>query len=415
MNDTTIMPSSTATKNVELAGSIQFTFLAVVYILIAIIGIAGNSLVIAAVALCRKLQTPTNVFVVSLAVTDLLSCITLPFQAAMFLSTEDSRLPDGLCAFIGAVSIICLVGSIVTLALIAFNRCFLITQTRKTYSWLYTTKMLFLMTAMAWLYPTLVLVVPQVSGIGQLGYSPSYKACLWNEMHPLAYVSDILVAITFFFTFLIIIICYIKIWLYIRRHVRRLRTHSSIKSNNTEPSHLEDLSSTQEQHTDTQVGSSPHGQGAPNGSTVDKKRRPRSVSTREIEITKNLFYVVCAFFVCIIPYAITLTLPVDPILDLLVLYASVPLMFNGCVNPMIYAYKHPTMKVVFRYILKCRVGEIPKPSKCLRRVLSAKQVPAGLGPRINGMNDLRNSQQASRATPPVDHLKKDYQRTDSCA
>ncbi|XP_041465759.1 5-hydroxytryptamine receptor 1D-like [Lytechinus variegatus] len=360
----------------ELAGHTQFIIISVCYIIICVFGIAGNSMVIAAVALCRKLQTPTNVFVVSLAITDLLSCLTLPFQVVMFLSRDDStRLPNGLCAFIGAISIICLVGSILTLALIAFNRCFLITQPRKRYSWLYTTKKLFAMTAMAWLYPTFILVLPQALGVGQLGYSPSYRACLWNESHQYAFVNDILVAITFLFTFIIILFCYIKIWIYIRHHVRRLRTHTSSKVPANEPSNLDDMSSTQEHHTDTSAGPSQghghtHGNG---GCKVEKKKRIKAVSTREIEITKNLFYVVCAFFMCIIPYTITLVLPVDPILDLLVLYASIPLVFNGCVNPIIYAYKHPTMKVVFRYIIKCQIASIPKPSKCLRRALSLHQ------------------------------------------
>lgn len=387
-NSTVIMASladngSTERPNVELATNTQFIVISVFYIIICIFGIVGNSMVIAAVALCRKLQTPTNVFVVSLAITDLLSCLTLPFQVAMFLSRDDStRLPGGLCAFIGAISIICLVGSILTLALIAFNRCFLITQPRKRYTWLYTTRKLFTMTAIAWLYPTIVLVLPQAVGIGKLGYSPSYRACLWDETADLAFVSDILVAITFLFTFAIILFCYIKIWIYIRRHVRRLRNHSTSKLPPSEPSNLDDLSSTQEHHTDTSAGpsSQAHGHAHANGGKVEtKKRSKKVVSTREIEITKNLFYVICAFFMCIIPYTITLILPTGPILDLLVLYASIPLVFNGCVNPIIYAYKHPTMKVVFRYIIRCQIGSIPKPSKCLRRAISLHQHSEGRG------------------------------------
>ena len=42
--------------------------------LIAFVGIIGNSMIIVAIAFSKKLQTSTNVFVTSLAVTDLLTC-----------------------------------------------------------------------------------------------------------------------------------------------------------------------------------------------------------------------------------------------------------------------------------------------------------------------------------------------------
>ena len=47
----------------------------VMFWIIDIIGITGNCMIITAVAFSQKLQTPTNVFVTSLAVTDLFTCL----------------------------------------------------------------------------------------------------------------------------------------------------------------------------------------------------------------------------------------------------------------------------------------------------------------------------------------------------
>ena len=99
-------------------------------IVICIFGIVGNILVIVAVQLTRRLQTSTNVFVVTLSCTDLLTSLTLPFQASALLWTAEARPAFAVvCEVIGALSFIFNGWSIITLIAIAFNRYILITQT----------------------------------------------------------------------------------------------------------------------------------------------------------------------------------------------------------------------------------------------------------------------------------------------
>ncbi|KAI7809732.1 atypical chemokine receptor 4 isoform X2 [Triplophysa rosa] len=57
-------------------------FLPVVFGLCLVIGLAGNALVLAVYAYCKQLKTLTDVFIVHLAVADLLLLLTLPFWAA---------------------------------------------------------------------------------------------------------------------------------------------------------------------------------------------------------------------------------------------------------------------------------------------------------------------------------------------
>lgn len=101
-----------------------------------------------------------------------------------------------------------------------------------------------------------------------------------------------------------------------------------------------------------------------------KKRRKKTVksnlSRRQVEITKNLFYVLCAFLVCITPYLILLVFNDDGPLAAFAPYAAACLMVNNCINWIIYATKHPHFKVVFKCILTCKWREIPEPVGWLR-------------------------------------------------
>ncbi|XP_067417878.1 atypical chemokine receptor 4 [Emydura macquarii macquarii] len=57
-------------------------FLPVFYSLAFVVGIAGNSLVVAIYAYCKKPKTKTDVYIMNLAIADLLLLFTLPFWAA---------------------------------------------------------------------------------------------------------------------------------------------------------------------------------------------------------------------------------------------------------------------------------------------------------------------------------------------
>ena len=43
---------------------------------------------------------------------------------------------------------------------------------------------------------------------------------------------------------------------------------------------------------------------------------------------------------------------------------------NSCVNPIIYAAKHPQFKKVMRHLLRCRYSEIEEPSDTLKALVA---------------------------------------------
>ncbi|XP_030830297.1 C5a anaphylatoxin chemotactic receptor 1-like [Strongylocentrotus purpuratus] len=97
--------------------------IAIILCIIFIVGAIGNTLVITAVGLSRKLRSSTNWLVVNLGCSDLLTCLSLPFNVVALLSRDGWPLPGWICAANSAVILVCLGASVMTLALIAYNRC----------------------------------------------------------------------------------------------------------------------------------------------------------------------------------------------------------------------------------------------------------------------------------------------------
>lgn len=86
---------------------------------------------------------------------------------------------------------------------------------------------------------------------------------------------------------------------------------------------------------------------------------------RQLQITCNLFIVVCVFIVSLSPYFVVFLLNVK---GDAVLYASSFVFINSCVNPLIYAFKHPHFKTIFKFILLGKFREIPERADFLKSI-----------------------------------------------
>ncbi|XP_038044300.1 octopamine receptor Oamb-like [Patiria miniata] len=285
---------------------------------ISVFGILGNTAVILAVLLVKKLQTSTNVFVLNLAVADVLTCALLPWQVVALLNDE-LVFPIWLCRTVAFVQLTCSGCNVNTLACIAANSLIgITTPAHSRYRKLFTPLNLSLMVALTWCVPAAVATFPFLSDYAEYGYNPLYNTCVWhsNRSYGLAYA--MVLAIMFFpFQFTVLLISYFKIFLYVRKITRTTLRNS----------------------------------GSTNDVDQDLQRR---LWTRQLAVTKNLFLVVCAFLFCILPYFVVLGIPgfAKEYLG----YAKTILMANSCVNPIIYATRHPDFRLVFGRVLcyKCK-------------------------------------------------------------
>ncbi|PIK43764.1 putative alpha-1A adrenergic receptor-like [Apostichopus japonicus] len=102
-------------------------------ILISLSGVFGNALVIFSVYVSRKLRKAINVFVVNLAIADLVTCLGIVSNIIALLSRNGWPFANWICAVSATTLMTCLGVSLYTLGVISINRFVLITKTIEDY------------------------------------------------------------------------------------------------------------------------------------------------------------------------------------------------------------------------------------------------------------------------------------------
>ncbi|KAJ8022211.1 Melatonin receptor type 1A [Holothuria leucospilota] len=309
---------------------------AIMACLITVIGIPGNSIVILAVMSSKKLQNKTNIFVVNLACADMVTCAVIPFQAVSLLN-ETWPFSEAFCQVVAVLTCLGLGSSVVNLALIAFIRYSIITKSLTFHERLFTKTNLSLFVCGAWLFPLFFTLILPLVDVGALGYSERYKLCTSDISHALSHVYALAVILVLFPSLVVIILCYVKIYQFVRGSGRNLIEFKSGISTREDPEKSREAPS----------------------SSIEV-----AIFRRQVKVTENLFIVVCTFIVCVTPFGITNGIPAAT-------YPMIPwtlLLFfmNSCLNPIIYGLKHPQFKEVFWPIMTCSWRNIPEPSELIK-------------------------------------------------
>ncbi|XP_038071944.1 melatonin receptor type 1B-A-like [Patiria miniata] len=342
----------------EFSDYTQRVIVATMILVIALLGIFGNTLVILAVLLSKKVRTDTNAFVVNLSVADFLTCLVIPWNAVALLGRENLPVGVWVCSITAVVQNASVGCSVFSLVSIALNRLLLITRPATTYHKVYTPKKIVFWLVLVWLVPLFIVLLPSFINIGRFTYNRKYHTC--GSYNSTWRTYNIIVAgIIYPILLIIIIICYVLIWRHLKRHSRRMTTvhqearhptPSSIPTTTTVTIPLTHMTSDDRIHSPATLSSVPaiHSQ----------------VTRRENDITKNMFYVVCAFMLCITPYAVAVLCGDSPVIP----YLFTLFFVNSFVNPMIYATKHRDFKTIFGCILRRQWAAIPEHSEFLKFV-----------------------------------------------
>ncbi|XP_030842276.1 beta-3 adrenergic receptor-like [Strongylocentrotus purpuratus] len=324
----TIIPS--ATSEINVVAFKHRAIVAAILLVFALVGLFGNALIIISVIVCRKLRTITNVLVVNLAFADFMACTFLPFQSAGLLS-QTGRYPlhETVCAAVTAVLYISVCCSVHTLVAIAFVRWYVITKSIRGHQGFHTPKKIAIMVVIIWIISISFMVVPPVLGIGTLGYSEYYSICSLTDTNDLQSYYIVLQGSLVANALLLTIIFYIRILRHVLRHNKQFRDKYAV---------------------DEDKGSS----STEASSSVSAGSRPpmiKAINRKEIEITKNLFMVVCVFMLCFLATIVNFFIPGTSVFTL---YSTMILLANSVVNPIIYGLKHPNFQEVFKKIICCR-------------------------------------------------------------
>ncbi|KAJ8024599.1 Mu-type opioid receptor [Holothuria leucospilota] len=333
-----LLETSVSTLNASLNGTTegppwvfddinQRIVVAALLFVIAVFGLTGNILTIVAVILSKKLHTIANVFVVNLTIAGGLSCATLPFTIAnMIANTDKGIIPDGLCTFVSLMSYFSFSGTIVSHALIAFDRYYRITKPCHKYHKMFTKCRITIFIICAWIYANISVLFAIITNVNIM-YSQKYRVCLPDIVDPdVAKVSLFRATTIDLFILILVMICYTAMFIYIYRHNKKLL-------------------------------------GMFNVSKTEGVNLRTTLNARQVKITMNMFLVVAVYVVCITPYVVCLI--VDS-LETIFPYVAVFYALSNAINPAIYAWKHPYFRAVFKPMIQLKCSKIPNPSPILK-------------------------------------------------
>uniref|UniRef100_A0A1A8LDZ2 Opsin 4b n=1 Tax=Nothobranchius pienaari TaxID=704102 RepID=A0A1A8LDZ2_9TELE len=290
----------------------------VVILAVGITGMLGNFLVIYAFSRSRSLRTPSNIFIINLAVTDFLMCFTqtpIFFITSMHKQWIFGKKGCELYAFCGALFGIC---SMMTLMVIAVDRYVVITRPLASLGAM-SHKKAFGFVVVAWIYSMGWSLPPF---FGWSAYVPEglMTSCSWDYMTFTPSVRSytmLLFTFVFFIPLFIIIFCYCRIFRAIRHTTRAI---SKINSHGTRDS-------------------------------AKKFHKLRS----EWKMAKIAFIVILLFVISWAPYSCAALTAFSGYAHLLTPYMnSVPAVIakaSAIHNPIIYAITHPKYRsAISRYV-----------------------------------------------------------------
>ena len=283
----------------------------------------GNILVCIAVYRNTRLRTTTNLYIIALAVSDLLSAIfVMPFSAGALIAGRWLFGKD-VCEMNGFFTVFVVYVSPVTMGLTALNRYVRICKSDQQYKRFFSQKKSRILLASAWVFVAFYLILMTfITGLQEFRYSPDYALCLNMHLNKLGSIIHYVVVVSLF----LVVPLTVSIFSY-RKVLKKIRQHNMGAAQVLQP-----------------------------------QARIPGISSREIRISKSLFVVVFAFMVCWVPLWIV------NLLSRFRVVANMPrnvqlicafcLCLSNAINPFIYAGMNPLFRKEFRNILRCKCGRL---------------------------------------------------------
>ncbi|XP_028250388.1 trace amine-associated receptor 13c-like [Parambassis ranga] len=276
---------------------------------ISLITTVLNLLVIISVSHFRKLQTPTNIFLLSLAVTDFLVGL-LVMTATIYMRTSCWYFGDIMCSLYGFVHVIILCSSVAIMVLISADRYVAICDPLH-YPTRVTERRAKLWVCLCWLCSVLFTTVILKE---DLAYPGMFKDCHGVCLAYPNYIGLVFyVVLTFLVPIAVIVVLYMRIFVVAVSQARAMRSHVTAVS-----------------------------------VTVTAKKS-------ELKAARTLGILVVVFLMCYCPYYLNYFITIGPtnlwILPLLCYIVY----FNSCLNPLIYALFYPWFRKAVKLIVTLQI------------------------------------------------------------
>lgn len=286
-------------------------------LILNVLSLMGNTLVCVSVYKNARLRTTTNLYIIALAVSDLLSAVfVMPIGTAVLIAGK-WNFGGIVCQLHAFFSLFVIYVSPVTMGLTAVNRYVRMCKTDHQYKKLFSAGKSRALLISVWSFVACYTLVPRLLGLQAYEFVPGYAQCSIAHLSESGKMIHYGIVLTLFFLLPLMatIICYTKV-------AKRIRQHN--------------------------VGAS---------LTIQRRERNLFISAHEIKVSKSLFAVVFAFMICWIPFWVIVILRRFRIVakmprnfELLCMFL---LYFSNTINPFIYAGMNHIFKREFRKILFC--------------------------------------------------------------
>ncbi|KAM9455829.1 melatonin receptor type 1B-B [Clarias gariepinus] len=201
--------------------------LASVLIFITVVDLIGNFLVIISVFRNRKLRNVGNMFVVSLALADLVVAF-YPYPLVLYALFHDGwSLGNTQCQVSGFLMGLSVIGSVFNITGIAINRYCYICHSF-SYGRFYSLRNTLLLVALIWML-TVLAILPNIF-VGSLSYDPRVYSCTFTQTTSSSYTVAVVV-IHFLVPMAVVTFCYLRIWVLVIkvRHKVKKKEHSQVR------------------------------------------------------------------------------------------------------------------------------------------------------------------------------------------
>ena len=321
---------SALTLEVERRGTLLIAVESCVFLLLAISACIGNIFVMVAVCRNKALRTVTNMYIVSLALTDFLMAVMVISVGAIVSIANRPVFGQFGCQLYHSVSY-CLGGiSLLNLGLLAVNRYVRVVKPA-LYPKVFTKRKTLLMIICVWLVTIFVdATFFTISGMNFTPFPQNPTLCFLSYVSKsISTASNMIHGFYVLFPSLVIFVCYAKVFRTVKEHNRMVA-----------PS-LREASST-------------HAHGV-----------------EEAKMTKLLAVMLVGFYLCWLPLFITRVLQVFNVIAVEALiyynfYFYFPAYASSVINPIIYTTMSQQFRKEFRKIIRAQF--CPEPSELLSSV-----------------------------------------------